>query len=216
MIHTGERVKIMPMGDSITQGFNSSNLRGYRSALWNLMQHAGWSIDFDGSLEDDGKEQTIWRHEGHYGWSIDRLYDHVNASLHHLQPHVILLHIGTNDIVRGCSAVQAIARLEQLLDCIHTIRPETWICVAQITPLGLEALNTRVQRYNQLIPLLVQNKAHIGWTIHCVDMYNAVSITTIKDKIHTNDDGYTSMALVWFQALQEWYLSYPRTIAAIA
>ena len=48
-------IKVMPLGDSITLGWNSSDLRGYRSALWNLALQAGWSISFDGSLISGGR-----------------------------------------------------------------------------------------------------------------------------------------------------------------
>lgn len=198
-------IKIMPLGDSITQGFNSSDLRGYRSALWDVARIAGWSISFEGSLEDDVGSQPRWRHEGHYGWRIDHLCDYISPFLRHYQPEVILLHVGTNDIVQGCRALVAISRLEQLLDCIDLALPDALICVAQITPLGFEALNTRVQRYNELIPDLVQKKATPGRAIQCVDMYNAVSSSAIKDKIHIDDDGYVAMAHMWFQALQSWY-----------
>lgn len=201
-------VKIMPLGDSITQGFNSSDLRGYRTPLWNLAQRADWSIDFVGSLEDEPYEQKIWRHEGHYGWRIDHLCEYMQTWLQLYQPDAILLHIGTNDILHGCSVATAITRLEQLLDCIDDALPDATVFVAQITPLGYEALNTRLRKYNHLIPDLVSNKANEGRLIQCVDIHSAVPISTIHDKIHTNNVGYTAIAQCWFQALQAWYTGF--------
>lgn len=201
-------VKIMPLGDSITQGFNSSDLRGYRAPLWNLAQVANWLVDFVGSLEDEPGDQKIWRHEGHYGWRIDHLCEHMQPWLQFYRPDAILLHIGTNDILHGCSVATAITRLEQLLDCIDNALPGVKVFVAQITPLGFEALNTRLCKYNHLIPDLVHSKANEGRLIQCVDIYSAVPINTIHDKIHTNNVGYAAMAQCWFQALQVWYADF--------
>ncbi len=198
-------IKIMPMGDSITQGFTSSDLRGYRSFLLNLAELASWSIRFVGSLQDEADEQKLWSHEGHYGWRIDELCSYIKPHVSYYQPDVILLHIGTNDILHGCSVTTAIARLKQLLDCIYEETPSVHVFVAKITPLGFQALNSKLCMYNQLIPHIVQNKIDEGRAIQSVDIYSAVSTSMIHDKIHVDNSGYLAIAHCWFQALQTWF-----------
>src|SRR6516225_10145948 len=45
------RIKIMPLGDSITYGQGSSTGGGYRLQLWNDLRVLGFPIDFVGSLQ---------------------------------------------------------------------------------------------------------------------------------------------------------------------
>ena len=38
-------LRIMPLGDSITQGAKSENTAGYRGPLWTLLKEAGYNVD---------------------------------------------------------------------------------------------------------------------------------------------------------------------------
>ena len=47
-----QTIKVMPLGDSITRGFASTNINGYRGDLLGLLTTEGITIDFVGSLSD--------------------------------------------------------------------------------------------------------------------------------------------------------------------
>ena len=197
-----EYLRLMPLGDSLTQGTNSSDMAGYRAPLWTMLQAAGWPIQFVGSLLDGPADWPAQAHEGHYGWRVDQLSEEVEPWLRRYAPDVVLLHIGTNDLVQGTNPRIVAERLEQLLDRIRATLPQATTLVAQITPIGYEALNGRVGTYNSLIPGLVQRQVEQGADMLAVDMYQAVSIDTIADKLHTNDAGYAAIAHIWYAALQ--------------
>jgi hypothetical protein len=53
----GEPTKIMPLGDSITEG--DSRLASHRWHLWNLLRAAGYKVDFVGSVRPDPRLPPI-------------------------------------------------------------------------------------------------------------------------------------------------------------
>ena len=109
-------IKIMPLGDSITLGYNRASVKryceiGYRYRLYDRLINAGYNADFVGD-EKNPKDPTYELdceslgypsnfdrdHEGYIGKHAYDLVDEINDKLNAYQPHVILLHIGTNDI----------------------------------------------------------------------------------------------------------------------
>src|SRR6185369_17343333 len=127
----GAACKILPFGDSITEGVKSSDNAGYRSQLFKLIVAAKQKVTFMGSLTGGPAQvsgQTFPRmHEGHAGWTIDPGYSEFSGygGISSLVPspalsggpHIILLHIGTNDLFARDTANMS-TRLEALLDKI--------------------------------------------------------------------------------------------------
>jgi VCBS repeat-containing protein len=120
-------VRIMPLGDSITQGINFSGSCGtsdgdcpsfgtrigYRKKLWtDLETPPNYAVDFVGSLANGsaaGLTPPDDKHEGHPGLcaantanpicsTYGNLIDNIQNWLSLNPPDIILLHIGTNDI----------------------------------------------------------------------------------------------------------------------
>ena len=133
---SGSPCKILPFGDSITQGVKSSDDAGYRSQLFKLIVAAKQKVTFTGSLTNGPTQvsgQTFPRmHEGHPGWTIDPGYNVISSSYGGISslvpspalngdPHIILLHIGTNDLFARDTANMS-TRLEALIDKIARTR----------------------------------------------------------------------------------------------
>lgn len=194
-------VRIMPLGDSITEGVNSYRYGGYRVVLSQLCQAEGWHVQFVGSQQSGPPNLADKHHEGHSGWRIDQISAHIVPWLQKAQPQVILLHIGTNDLRQGYSVAVALDRLDYLIDQISTIQPNAIILVAQIVPQGDSAINKKVVQYDNAIPALVAQKVVLGQKVEYVDMYDAVPVSYVSDHIHPNTTGYALMAHVWYRAL---------------
>jgi GDSL-like Lipase/Acylhydrolase len=121
----GTAVKIMPLGDSITEGEGDDPEQvGYRSRLFDLLDSAGYNFDFVGTqhsgISYSGNPDFDADHEGHGGyetmppshfdgWNLgDNIWRHVSINsagadtaghwLYYNHPDIILLHIGTNDL----------------------------------------------------------------------------------------------------------------------
>jgi lysophospholipase L1-like esterase len=191
----------MPLGDSITAGVGSSDWGGYRDLLWEKIRESKWNIQFVGSEQDGPATLTDRANEGHPGWRIDQISDKIEPWLQATHPQIILLHIGTNDIIQGASPAVAATRLTMLLKQITTFSPAAVVLVAQIIPLGYPSLNKIVVAYDRMIPNIVRSMDIMGKHIMPVDMYNVVPVSDLRDHIHPDNGGYALIANAWYQAL---------------
>ena len=209
----------MPLGDSITFGVGDEANGGYRGPLFAAAVAAGRKLTFTGSLSNGPTSvsgQTFpQKNEGHSGWGISEVtpYSGGNAGIATVIPtpgfnsgsggipHIILLHIGTND--QGTlSATQMTNDLSGFLDKIISNAPDAYLLVAQIIPLGY-GTNSVIKTYNQSIPGLVQQRANAGKHIAMVDMFTGFTPSTMlgSDNIHPNSTGYKFIADHWYSVI---------------
>ena len=213
-------LKIMPLGDSITDGVGGSG--GYRAPLYTDLttanyqpfQFVGSLTDNPGSLPTTPVDQT--HHEGHSGFTVGGIAAVRNGWIASANPDVILLHIGTNNFggdgtasQNAASALAVEMQLDSLVNQIYTDKPGVKLYVAGIIPkLGS---NGQVSDYNSDIStLLVPKYAALGDSITYVDQYhnfvdgNGNQITSLyaDGTVHPNNAGYQLMANTWAAALQ--------------
>jgi lysophospholipase L1-like esterase len=205
--------KIMPFGDSITQGYNVAG--GYRAPLFHLALAAEHDITFVGSANDysvpsvDGMPFPK-NHEGHGGYTIEGnngIAQFVGTSIPSYKPNIITLMIGTNDINGNNNVADAPNRLGKLLDSIFMRDANILVVLAQIVPTRTDGTNNAVKTYNAAMPDLVSTRVGKGQHIVLVDMYKAFTDdpnykqSLLGDNLHPNQAGYNLMADVWFKAL---------------
>jgi lysophospholipase L1-like esterase len=211
---SGAVITILPLGDSITYGVGSSDKGGYRTFLWKDFVRNGYKVWFVGSLSN-GPDAIDTHHEGHPGWRIDQISSHVITWLLLYRPQIILLFIGTNDILQRDDVIHAPNRLRFLIAQITLILPRSTLIVASVTPLDNSKLyarphssfpssvdfNANILAYDAAIPAIVRADAAQGKHVQYVDMYDAVPLSDVGDGIHPDDAGYARMANVWYAAL---------------
>lgn len=191
-------VRIMPLGDSITDGYTPLP-GGYRIGLWNRLAAGGYQVDFVGSLANGPAQLGDHDHEGHSGWRIDQLDANIVNWLSASDPRTIMLQIGTNDINQNYDVPGAPARLSTLIDHILTQKPQVQLFVAKITPESGAAQEAMVQTYNNALAGVVATK---GPQVHVVDLHSALTTADLADGVHPNPGGYEKMAAVWYDALR--------------
>ena len=138
---TGATTRIMPLGNSITQGYASGELNedrqvSYRKALWDKLINAGYDVNFVGSLNSGSTLFADGDHEGHPGWTDDEIVNGRPVTepgagkladwLAVYQPDIVLLHIGTNGLDPSPDDVA------DILDVIDNYSPDTYVIVARI------------------------------------------------------------------------------------
>jgi hypothetical protein len=159
---------------------------------------AGVPVDFVGSMQSGHYPDPD--NEGHKGWTIAQIAEHVDGWLATYQPDVILLHIGTNDMVHGNP--DAAAQLDALLDRIAADRPGAQVFVAKIVGLAdyidVAGQRGRTAAYNRAVGEIVATK---GPDFHLVDQSDVHGID-MWNRLHPNDYGYLKMAWNFYRAME--------------
>src|SRR5262245_28998478 len=142
-------VRVMPLGDSITDGTQVPG--GYRIGLWQRLTAGRYTVDFVGSQFNGPSNLGDHDHEGHPGWRIDQIDANIVTWLQNTNPHTVLLHIGTNDVLQNFNLGGAPGRLSTLIDHITATVPDAEVFVATIIPLANAGQEARVRTYNDTI-----------------------------------------------------------------
>ncbi|MDZ7362854.1 MAG: Ig-like domain-containing protein [candidate division KSB1 bacterium] len=199
------QVRIMPLGNSLTDGDGSSNGGGYRFHLYNALTNANIDFDFVGALQG-GTGFADTDHEGHGGFRADQL--DVQTYLTNNPADAVFLEIGTNDISFGESAAQVKTDIEAVVDAIHNFDAKIEIYLGTLIPRKDDNARQAVtDALNALLPGLVSAKSSAGYRIFLVDHAARFKANPnwktelMSDDLHPNDAGYGLMA-------QEWFTSY--------
>ena len=203
---TIDQPKIMAIGDSITAGEHEVDPTpgAYRIKLWNNFVDDGLNVNFVGSQYNGPPNLDDKEHEGHPGWTINEIDELVNNGglRAPYQPDVILLMIGTNDILRGDQTSTLETELSQLIDRISGERPNAHLLVSSVAPLERNDRADIVNQYNDLIPQLVEEKAAQGKQITYVNAGGSLSLNDlVSDGIHPSAAGYDKLGDTWYDAL---------------
>jgi lysophospholipase L1-like esterase len=165
-----------------------------------------------------GDAQALWapNHEGHSGWTIaqdDELVlgtstannDGVNYTgkkvVADFDPHIVLIHLGTNDMYRGPDG--APDRLGALIDHVVADAPDALVVVSNIIPFpsGAAAVTT----FNQAVPGVVQERTDAGKHVVFVDQFEGFANSDLgSDQVHPNEGGYAKMAAKWYAAIRDY------------
>jgi len=197
-----EPCKILPLGDSITDGIGFSG--GYRVELFSLALADDHSITYVGGSMNG--PQTVdgqpfpRNHEGHSGWTISQIDGIVPSPALGPDPHIILLHIGTNDMYQGANG--ATDRLETLVDAILADQPNSLLVVSSIIP--FPGATSAVSTFNAAVPGIVMERANAGKHILYVDQFTGFPTSELGDGVHPNQAGYERMARKWYEAISDY------------
>ncbi|KAK5134072.1 hypothetical protein LTR08_006962 [Meristemomyces frigidus] len=142
--------------------------------------------------------------EGHSGYTIDLIAAATVNTLRQ-EPNVVLLHAGTNDMNLDPPPDPyntAPQRLGSLIDEVLCTCSNTTLIVAQIIESTNGGTSSRIPTYNAAIPGIVAERANKGFKVMTVDM-SSIGGSDLFDGLHPTDEGYSKMATLWYQALQQ-------------
>ncbi len=134
----GGVLRIMPLGDSITEA--KSGHDSYRRPLWQSLAAAGCSVDFVGSKtgvsqgsRDSGSTAPPnpdfdQDHEAYWDYQTNEVKALASAKVAAAQPDIVLIHLGTNDVLDGQSAVAA------EIGGVRASKADTYIVLAKVIP----------------------------------------------------------------------------------
>jgi lysophospholipase L1-like esterase len=215
--------KIMPLGDSITHGFNGINYPngsipgGYRKQLGARLSSAGHTYDFIGTSSANSSVGMDPHHNGFNGIRTDQVLAKLSTWLAS-NPDIVLMHLGTNDLIQHVPLSTLVSNLGTLIQKITTNAPRRQLYVATIIPIidkrdGYTAAQwvSVIGAYNVEVRNLVKHYASQGRQVFLVEM-NAGLVYTASSSInkffqpgdgtHPGQAGYNQMGDMWFKAIQ--------------
>ena len=189
---SGAHLTILPLGDSITFGWWSSTLNGYRYPLQQLLISAGYDVTYTGKVHSGSMANNNC--EGYPG---RRTLEVMNLGLSTLQPgnnlpDVVLIHVGSNDALQSHDPNTMVNDLATLVDKIHQLAPNTVMIVAQIITNRDQTVADTIAKYNGFIPYLLDGRASSGYKILGVNMDNILA-QDFRDQSHPTDNGFAKM-----------------------
>lgn len=154
-------VKIMMIGGSATEGFDSST--SYRRYLDGMIRRSGHLIDFVGSRhkhKDGTAEPDSYQfdpdHEGHWGKDSEWIADNMPRLLERNVPDVAVIHLGAEDILANKTAAEPltdgiIKNIGRVITALRLKNAKVKIVLAQNLPVrGREEtcvlLNQKISR----------------------------------------------------------------------
>jgi lysophospholipase L1-like esterase len=228
-------LRVMPVGDSITQGTLAEG--SYRKVLFRMLARSGYEVDFVGSQRFYflGAEPTDtgWdpQHESYWGAPTGLAATRASSRFAQYQPHVALVHLGTNDLYQGIPWSETRAAFEKLVHDFRAVNPQARVLLARIIGARTDPTadkendpyNVAARELNDRIAGLAAELNTAQSPVLIVDMYTPFdpAIHT-NDGYHPNEAGTRVLAAAWFNALTTLYAPtqtvpmHPRAVLAVA
>ncbi|KAK7990287.1 hypothetical protein PG990_014567 [Apiospora arundinis] len=191
----GSKVKVMLLGDSITQ------ITCWRPKVWTQLASAGLSgaVDFVGSMR--GLESKCGAapagfdpdHEGHSGWqAYDIARNNIAGWVQATRPDVLQFMLGTNDVNIGKRGVQPI--LDAYTSILTATRGRTLMSrslyIDKMIPTSWS--DATIESVNSAIPGWASQHSTASSPIVVADCSRAAGFTNAmlqQDGVHPNDQG---------------------------
>jgi len=203
-------LRILPLGDSITNGFPDT----YRYSLFHTLRDSGFNFYYVGSQNTNPANYPgSWdtKHEGHNGASTRGIDLVLETELNHYTADIALIHLGTNDVsysIRFPSDFSFSTKyLEAIINKLRADNPVVRIYLAKILPFGdeigtpIETFKERRLDWNNKIQDLAAAMNTSVSPIYIVDMDSGFDESDLIDGIHPNLTGAEKMAQRWYEAL---------------
>jgi lysophospholipase L1-like esterase len=203
--HAGS-VKIMPLGDSITEG--GGGFVVYRYPLAEKLKAAGYDVEFVGSKTTRAKEDSplgVLRHEGYSGQNIQFLAGRFEEFYRQNPADIILLHAGHNQFAEALPVPGMLTTTRRIIDAARAINPKVTVLLAQVITSGKLPKYSYIPEYNAGLVGLAAEYDKPDQRVILVNQAEGFEweTDTISDKVHPSAKGAEKMATKWFEALQK-------------
>lgn len=201
------RWRIMPVGDSITEGSRDVS---YRYPLYKKLAAAGFQFEFVGTRMT-GSPVGPLRHEGYSGKTVEFLASKVPASLREQVPDMVLVHAGHNHFTQEHPIPGMIAATESLIQSCRSANSNVVILLAKVIPSGKLPKYAYLADLNEALGALAKRLSSPAQPILVVDAAAGFDwhTDTMADRVHPNSRGAQKMADAWFAAMTNFLLAPP-------
>ena len=212
-------VRVMAVGDSITQGYAS-----WRYPLWFTLPQSP-KFEFVGQRNSVFPDDVIGSpnpkvypfyhttfdrdHQAIWGARTDGMQRLMYRAALEQRPDIVLVHLGTNDVgtLGALGLMNARIHLARLIEQVRAACPATTFLVAQIIPIGrgnaLSGGEELVPLLNEVIAQVVEQEDTPASPVVLVDQYTGFDVQTDLQPggLHPSIAGENRMAQVWRASL---------------
>lgn len=191
--------RIMPVGDSITEGGPKTG-GAYRPLLLEKLKQAGYRVEYVGSRMTFGSLP----HEGYGGRKAEVLATVVPKHFQSTPADIVLIHAGHNHRAEEAPVPKIVAATEQMIAEFRKINPKVAVLVAKVIPSGNLPKYAYIPELNTELEKMAQRLNTPAQPVILVDQASGFdpSTDTITDKVHPNAQGAEKMSARWFEALK--------------
>ena len=164
----------------------------------------GQNIDFVGNFSNGSFPDP--QHQGVSGRTATELDVASATQSSREQPDVVLLMIGTNDVLRETNAAPTVPlEIVSIVNKIHSVDQDTYVLVAELPTLSASTGPDVPARLTQPTPGSPTRSTQLEDAGRAVSFVDTSSLTLgdLTDGIHPNTAGYAKLASIWFDAIQD-------------
>ncbi|MEZ5706218.1 MAG: SGNH/GDSL hydrolase family protein [Burkholderiaceae bacterium] len=206
---SGGALRIMPFGDSITEGEAGHNT--YRRVLWQRLQAAGCNVDLVGTKYgvSSGYRNSPSKsppngdfdldHEGYWDYHVNEVIPLAASSAAAAQPDIVLIHIGTNDVLAGQGASGIAAEISSLVGSLRSGKSNMYILLAKIVPATPNTAGTAA--LNRQIDSIASKLNSATSPVIVVDQASGYSTADNYDGVHPAPSGESKIGNRWASAV---------------
>ncbi|KAJ5679988.1 hypothetical protein N7536_011127 [Penicillium majusculum] len=181
----------MPLGGSVTYGYESSDGNGYRRALQQILVSDGYIVDMVRSRKS--------------GSESNKLPTKPKKSVPRLLPNLFTVNVGSNDCVQDFEIEIAGKRMSDMLEYLWKASSGSTVVLSTLL-LNLDGqIESRVLHINEQFWEIAKSNVAEGRKIIIVGMHgpDGPRIGDLADGTHPNDVGYAKMATIWRRGIHE-------------
>lgn len=211
---------IEAIGDSITYGFGDAQV--IAEGAWRyylidpLSAYLKTNLTWVGTMAALGVQKAGRKMLGTTGRRIDEVLstDNAAASLLITKPDLVIIHLGTNDMIQvnsgawvGGSVAVSVANLSTLLDNVRTANANAAVIVCKIIPNTSGAVDTLITQWNSAMATMVAGRSDAS-KIAISDLNTAFKNNAswasayMTDPTHENAAGASVMASTLLSTIQ--------------
>ncbi|EIP98207.1 PEP-CTERM putative exosortase interaction domain-containing protein [Opitutaceae bacterium TAV1] len=243
---TAPAINIIAIGDSITQGGNSSGVTNgtklayasYRYPLFFQLTGAGYDVDFVGPQNETRTPTSFWPintalyplyatafdrdHAGYWGQTSANIKTPVVNWLNTVSadqaPDIAIINIGTNDAAGGVAVATFTANLQGIVAALRAVNPDVTLILSNLAGIDKPEYAAAFATYNAAIADFAANPANSTPTsgIVLADIKSGLPDNALYDLIHPNEIGEAHLAQVYFDAIAASLVPEPAALALLA
>ena len=192
--------RIMPVGDSITEG--GSSFSNWRYPLWEKLYTAGYLVEYVGSRTSPSRIGDL-HHEGYGGKNSGFLAATVPANFKKHPADIVLLHAGHNQFADQKPVPQILKDTESMISRFRSVNPKVSILLAQPIPSAKLPKYSYMPELHQELAVMAKRLDRRDSRVIIVPQAEGFDPVkdTVADLVHPNPSGAAKMASRWFDAL---------------